>query len=136
MNNRIRAAIQFYYQGEKVAAYLELDLDKILQTNDDLENLYPQLAATIELDRYSYQYEMMLSESIQFDQATGLARDFLQQNQFDFNAFKQAWFEAVSFEKIEKLAQQYLQITDLNSEPKIKQALLASYQLGLKDKTG
>ncbi len=131
MKNTIRAGIEFYYQGEKITAYLDLDLDKIVQSGEDLSGLYPLLATAAEIDSYSYQYEMMLSEKIQFDQATGIAKDFVNGFEFDFAAFKQAWHKQKMLKQLEKIASQSLQIEDLETQPKIQQALIAAYRLGL-----
>ncbi|MDQ7048903.1 MAG: hypothetical protein Q9M92_04900 [Enterobacterales bacterium] len=131
MKNSLRASIAFYYQGEEIQASLEINLDKIMQTGGVFPELYPQLANSIKLDSYSYQYEMMLSEPIKYDHASGLALQYLENNQFDFIAFKQAWNEDKMKHQIEAVCQQYLEAFETEQLAAIKPALAAAYRLGL-----
>ncbi len=132
MKNSLRASIIFYYQGKKIQAHREINLDKIMRTGGEWPDLYPQLASSIGLDTYSYQYEVMLSEPIKYDQASGLAKQSLENNQFDFNAFKQAWHEQQMMHQIDTVCQQFLEGFETGQQAAIKPALVAAYQLGLK----
>ena len=69
MSNHITASVEFYFKGEKFTAAIELDLDQHMQNAGKLPALYPLLAKAINLDPYSYEYEMMQAEVIFFNNA-------------------------------------------------------------------
>ena len=91
MSNFITASVEFYFKGEKHSASIELDMDKHMHISGELPDLYPILAKTMEVGAYSYEYEMMLAETIIFSSAKGLIADFVNEGTLDlasFNALK------------------------------------------------
>jgi DNA-binding transcriptional regulator YhcF (GntR family) len=114
MSNHITASVEFYYKGEKLTATIELDLDQHMQAAGQLPNLYPILAKALNLDLYSYEYEMMQSEDIVFNNAKGLAVEHLSEGLFDFESFDAAWTENTLLEKLQEIAQRHLSIDDLH----------------------
>ena len=86
----------------------------------------------MDLGPYSYEYEMMLAETIMFSDAKGLITDFVSEGILDLAAFNNAWAESIIIEKLQDIAKQYLSIDDINQQPDLKSALLAAYQQGKK----
>ena len=130
MSNHITASVEFYFKGEKLTATIELDLDQHMQAAGQLPNLYPLLAKALNLDPYSYEYEMMQAEDIVFNNAKGLAVEHLSEGLFDFESFDAAWTENTLLEKLQEIAQRHLSIVDLHQQPDLKNALLEACQLG------
>lgn len=130
MRNHITASVEFYYKGEKRTASIELDVDQHMQAAGQLPDLYPLLAQTINLDLYSYEYEMLQSETILFSNAKGLTTEHLSAGVFDVESFRAAWTEIQTLECLQKIARQTLSIDDLQQHPELKKALLEAYRLG------
>jgi hypothetical protein len=135
MSNHITTSVEFYFKGKKHSASIELDLDQHMQTTGELPALYQLLAKAINLDLYSYEYEMMQAETIIFSQAKGLAAEYVNDGLFNFNAFKAEWIENKILDELQEIVQRNLSVTDLDQQPELKNALLEAYQLGKKTKT-
>ena len=132
MSNHITASVEFYYKGEKLTATIELDLDQHMLAAGQLPNLYPLLAKALNLDLYSYEYEMMQAEDIVFNNAKGLAVEHLSEGLFDFDSFDVAWTEAKTLEQLQEIVQRHLSVDNIQQQPDLKNALLEAYQLGKK----
>jgi hypothetical protein len=79
---------------------------------------------------YSYEYEMMLAETIVFSDAKGLIADYVNDGILDLAAFNSAWSENFIVEKLQTIAKKNLSIEDLHQHPDLTAALLEAYQLG------
>ena len=132
MSNHITASIEFYFKGEKHGASIELDMDQHMHASGDLPDLYPILAKAMDLGAYSYEYEMMLAETIMFSHAKGLIANFVNEGILDLAAFNDAWSESIIIEKLQDIAKHHLSIDDIDQQPELKSALLAAYQQGKK----
>jgi hypothetical protein len=132
MSNHITASVEFYYKGEKRSASIELDMDQHMHASGELPDLYPLLATTMDIGAYSYEYEMMLAETIIFSDAKGLIADFVNDGILDLAAFNHAWSESIVIEKLQDIAKQHLSIDDISQETDLKNALIAAYRLGEK----
>jgi len=130
MNNHITASVEFYFKGKKFIATVELDIDQYMQTTGKLPVLYPLLARSINIDPYSYEHEIMEAETIAFSNARGLIAQYVVDGALDFEAFKIAWLEAQTLEKLQQIAQQYLSVDDITQQPGLKKALLEAFRLG------
>ena len=130
MSNHITASVEFYFKGEKLTASIELDLDQYMQNAGCIPDLYPLLAQAINLDFYSYEYEMMQAEGFIFNNAKGLAIEHLSEGLFDFESFNAAWTEAQTLEKLQEIVQRNLSVDDIQQHPELKNALLEAYRLG------
>ena len=130
MSNHITASVEFYFRGNKITSSIELDIDAHMQSAGKLPDLYPLLARAANLDPYSYEYEMMQTEAILYNNAKGLIAEHVEDGLFDFNSFEAAWVEIQTLDKLQKIAQDVLSIDDLQQHPKIKNALLNAYRLG------
>jgi len=133
MSNHITASVEFYFRGNKITSSIELDIDAHMQSAGKLPDLYPLLARAANLDPYSYEYEMMQTEAILYNNAKGLIAEHVEDGLFDFNSFEAAWVEIQTLDKLQKIAQDVLSIDDLQQHPKIKNALLNAYRLGKSD---
>jgi len=132
MSNHITASVEFYFKGEKHSASIELDMNQHMQTSGELPDLFPVLAQAMNIGAYSYEYEMMLAETIMFSDAKGLVADFVSEGILDLEAFNIAWSESSIIEKLQDIAKQHLSIDDINQETDLKNALIAAYRLGEK----
>ena len=133
MSNHITASVEFYFKGEKHSASIELEMDQHMHASGELPDLFPLLAQSMNIGAYSYEYEMMLAETIMFSDAKGLIADFVNEGILDLAAFNIAWSESHFIEKLQDIAKQHLSIDDINQETDLKNALIAAYQLGKKD---
>ena len=134
MSNYITASVEFYFKGERYGASIELDMDQHMQTSGELPDVYPLLAKAMSIGPYSYEYEMMLAETITFSQAKGLIAGFVNEGILDLAAFNIAWSKSIITEELQGIAKQHLSINDINQHPELKSALLKAYQLGVKAK--
>lgn len=132
MSNHITASVEFYYKGEKITAAIELELDQHMQAGGQLPDLYPLLAQTLNLDMYSYEYEMMQAEEILFNDAKGLVAEHVNNGLFDSEAFASAWSESFIMKQLQQIAKKNLSIEDLQQQPALQNALLEAYNLGKK----
>ena len=130
MNNRIDASIEFSFKGESFSPTATIDLDAMMEKSGQLASLYRTLALQHNIDTYSYLYEVMESYDIHYSNACGLAAQCLHDGQFDLAAFESLWREDHQASGLADIAREQLGIDDLDSEPKIKHALLQAYRLG------
>jgi len=132
MSNYITASVEFFFKGEKITASIELDLDQHMHSSGKLPRLYPLLASSINLDLYSYEYEMMQAENIIYSNAKGLATEHIIEGVLDAAAFENSWHESKQLEICQKIANKYLSINELQQHPELKNALLEAYRQGMK----
>jgi len=132
MSNHITASVEFYFKGKQHTASIELDMDQHMHASGQLPDLYPLLATAMNIGAHSYEYEMMLAETIQFSQAKGLVANYVENGALDLNAFNVAWSESIIIENLQAIAKQHLSCEDLTKQPELKNALLKAYQLGKK----
>lgn len=130
MENKITASITFYFKGETFTPSIDLDLDHLMHRFNKLPPLHETLAAENNIDSYSYHYEILLSEEIEFSNAEGDAIPFFNEGYFDQNAYEQFWFQKNILTKLDKIIQTELDIDDIEQHPKLKQAMLAAFQYG------
>lgn len=129
--NRIDAHIEFSFKGESYDLTSTLDLDRVLEKYLTLPSLHIVLAIEHGIDTYSYLYEVMQEEDIRFDNAQGMAADFLTDGVFDLEGYTAHWGESRRIVPLQIIAQQEMGIEDLDQHPQLKSALLRAYQLGL-----
>ncbi|MDQ6962497.1 MAG: hypothetical protein Q9M28_08230 [Mariprofundaceae bacterium] len=128
--NSIKASLNTSFRGETHNASLDIDLDRFMLRNEDFSLLHAQLAQSIGLDSYSHLYDVMCSEAIFFSHAAGMAKDYLEAESFDFDAFAEAWKEEQVFHAIQEVAKQCMAIDDLSQHPELRQALSQAFQKG------
>ncbi|PCJ31362.1 MAG: hypothetical protein COA90_06320 [Gammaproteobacteria bacterium] len=131
--NQLTASIEFYFKGERLAPTARLDLDQLMQQYGTLPDFHSFLAQQNNIGVYSYEYELFLSEDIQFTQATDGVSDFIENDQFDQTGFEQHWHQQQMFNHLAPVLKQQLDIDDINQQPALKTVLLAAWQLAKKD---
>ena len=130
MSNKVTASILFSFKGQTLTPSVELDLDQQMQAGGKLPDLYPLIARANGYDMYSYEYEMMQAEEIQFSQPEGLIADFIQDGKLDIEAFESAWHTQQILDKLQRIASEHLNIDDLQQHPDVQTALLEAYKIG------
>ncbi len=141
MPNTITISITFSFKGETFTPSAQIDLDHLMEKmspevelsqENILRPIYPLLAASIQIDTYSYAYEIMQAGSAHYSKPTGMAGEFLIEGQFDFQAFGQQWLDNKNVLIVQQIAQKYLSVSDLDTQPALKGALLEALALGKK----
>jgi hypothetical protein len=130
MKNIIDASVEFYYQGERYSPAATIELDPYINREGGLPQLQQILAKLNHIDLMSYQYEVMLGEDVQINNAQGLVANFVTEGRLDEAGFIQAWHEQKMFDQLQAIAQQHLGIADLGENPELKDALAAAFTLG------
>ncbi len=141
MPNTITISITFSFKGETFTPSAQIDLDHLMEKmspDEDISqenilgSIYPLLASSIQIDTYSYAYEVMQAGSAHYSEPTGMAGEFLTDGQFDFQAFRQRWLDNKNVLIVQQIAQKYLSVSDLDAQPALKNALLEALALGQK----
>jgi hypothetical protein len=132
MNNIVKASVIFCFKGESHSPSITLELDKYLEINASIPDLYPLIAKANNHDLYSYEYEMMQAENIVFSDAEGLVADFVIDGRLDMAGFQAAWQESVLLNQLQEIAQRIMSVDDIQQQAELKQALIEAYQLGVK----
>lgn len=130
MKNSVTVSVVFDFKGKRYAPDLELDLDSYMQQSGCLPDLYPLLASVCNLGLYSYEYEMLQSEELICSHAKGLVIDHIVDGVLDLKGFEAAWLGVEALKKLTLIAKNLLDIDDLTTQPKLKEALIAAYKLG------
>lgn len=131
MKNTIDAHIEFCFKGETYDLSSTLDLDQVLDKFPDLSSMHIVLAVEHGIDTYSYIFDVMLVEDIRYDNAQGMAADFLSDGEFDFDGYIAQHSKSQALIALGVIAAQELGVEDLEKSPQLKQALLRAYQLGM-----
>lgn len=131
MKNTSLANLSFCYQGKTFELSIQLDWDKLLKQYDSFPPLYSFFAKEHNYDFYSYQYEVMQEEEIEFSEIQGdwLLR-YINENSLDIVQIASNWAELRVGVLLQPIAEQILGINDLTQEPKIKQALTEAFLIG------
>lgn len=132
MKNIVTASIHFSFKGERHTPSLTIELDPHLLATGEFPNLYPLIARANNFDMYSYEYEMMQAEPIQFSNAEGIIKDFITDGILDVDAFTLSWQENRVLNELLSVAEEHLNIKDFSQHDELKQALMAAYLLGKK----
>ncbi len=130
MKNTIKITIPFSFKGEEYTPYAIIDLDDYIQSNDCLSHAFNIVVQKNNINQYSYEYEVLEASPRIFSKPTGIAADFLTNQNFDLDGFKKNQLEKATIEKLKIIASDVLNIDDLESHQDIKQALLRAYDKG------
>jgi hypothetical protein len=131
MANSIDAFIEFSFKGENYEFHSTLDLDQQLERHMSLESMHHVMAVEHGIDTYSYLFEVMQMEDIHFDNPQGRAEAYLHDGVFDFEAYAQENTTDFLFAPLQAIALREMGVDDLEQQPRLKQALLRAYRLGL-----
>jgi replication initiation and membrane attachment protein DnaB len=128
--NTIIATIPFSFRGEEHQPSLKIDLNDFAKKDIDTSVLFRLVAIENHIDTYSYQYEVLESSRILYSQATGVACQFLDNEEFDFEAFKACIKQTGMTDILENIAKTTLQINSLDRHEAIQKALLQAFIAG------
>jgi len=127
--NTITATIEFGFKGQQFVLDTPLDLDELMQKHNSIPPLYDYIAHIHNIDNYSYEYEILLGETIQFSHASTWVADFVENKHFDQVTFAQQWQERNILEKLAPKIKQ-LDIDDIQQHPQLKDLILTAYNYG------
>lgn len=130
MNNRVVASVSFSFKGKVHQLSMAVDLDRVMEQQGEIPLLYPLLADRYGFDLYSYEYEMMMAEPVQFSEAEGMAADYLDEGVFDVEGFSVAWHESRVLTLLGMIAESEMGVDDLAAHPGLKRALTEAYLCG------
>ncbi|MEJ1353382.1 MAG: hypothetical protein RPU52_12740 [Candidatus Sedimenticola sp. (ex Thyasira tokunagai)] len=130
MKNSVIANVSFSFKGEIFNLSMPVDLDAFMEEEENISNLYPQMAESNGIGLYSYEYEMMMAEPIMFSAAEGIAADYLIDGVFDLESFQTAWRQARVMHLLGMIAESEMGIGDLEAHPELKRALTEAYLCG------
>lgn len=130
MNNRLTVTIEFSYKGETFAFSADIDLDECMEQLNTIPDLHDLIARRNGIDAYSYQYEVLTSEDLQFSEVEGFVAEYIHDSEFDAEGFAARWREERIGMIAAGIAQRVMGIADLAAQPALKQALLEAYRAG------
>lgn len=130
LESTVRASLSFDFRGQSFQPSIAIDLHTLISKQQQLDNLHDLLAASIGLDSYRHEYDVLMMEEIVFSEPTGLACEFISDGHLDFDAFSDAWHQQHILFAIQPIAERHLNISDLLQYPDIQQALIESYKAG------
>lgn len=142
MSNTVTVSVPFSFKGETFYPSVIIDLDLLIKhkssaelgQEDLFQSIYPLLAASINIDTYSYAYEIMQAGTAVYSEPTGLAVNHLDEGKFDFHAFYKQWNHNKDLSLVQAIAEKYLSVPDLEQQPQLRDALLEAYSIGKNSK--
>lgn len=133
--NTITATIPFSFKGKEYTPSSIIDLDVFILANPNIDRIFHLVAQENKIDKFSYEYEVLESSSISFSQATGVAVEFLLENQFDLNSYIEKRNKDEVQEALQNIASEILQVDKLEENQSLAKALLKAYQAGVQSVT-
>jgi hypothetical protein len=130
MKSFLTVQITFSYQGVTYNPLVNIELDRFLEKSEEIPEFYQIVAKENNIDSYSYEYEVMQLGQIKYLEATGLAKEFCSEDDFDMAGFKLRWKQQYIEQKLAAIAFEHMNIVDFDNNEPLKQALLQAYQLG------
>jgi hypothetical protein len=130
--NAVDVRSEFSFKGEEYCLVATLDLDWMLERRIDPDSLHQWLAQEHGIDTYSYLFEVMEVDPVVFENPRGLAIRFHDTDGFDFEGYAQAHQLERVLNALQHIAAREMAIDDLTQHPRLQQALLQAYQLGIK----
>jgi hypothetical protein len=130
LSNTVRTRAEFSFQGKTHALECVIDLDNCSAEEGEQPDFHLMLARAHGIDPYSYLYEVLEVQDIDFAEPTGLAAGCCRDGGFDWAGFIRARSEERDHAAIRRIAAQALGITDLDVRPELATAMLAAYRAG------
>jgi len=130
MKNTVKVTIPFSFKGVEHKPSTVVDLDLFAQGEQTIDNIFHLVANENKIDNYSYEYEMLESAPVLFSEPTGVAGEFMSENYFDLEGFKQHLNEAQCFDTLKNIAKQTMGIDNLDDNPSLKVALQKAFDAG------
>ncbi len=133
MPNRMTVSLPFSFKGALFRPSSTIDLDELMEKFGSLPCLYTYIADENGIDIYSYEHDVMMMAGIEFEDVEGFAADFIEKGHFDSEGFESEWKKRRQYERLQKIAERQMDITDLEAHPDLKAALLDAYREGQKE---
>lgn len=134
MNNTIQAtataSLSFDFRGQRFTPSIHIDLHAMMVKQQPINHLYDLLGASIGLDAYRHEYDVMVMHEIIFSEPTGMVSAFIIDGKLDSDAFVEAWYKQRVRNAVQPIARKYLNIVDLDQHPDIRNALIECFTLG------
>lgn len=130
MNNRVSVSIEYSFKGETKTLRSEVDIDALMEEHGELPMLNDLIAHNNGYDPYSYEYDVILSEEVVFEDASGPIADFIDNGVLDAQAFNDHWDRNHVDDKLRDIASRHLGCTSLNDNPALKAALKEAWEHG------
>jgi len=131
-SSSITASISFDFRGQHFTPSIRVDLHSFMLKKQHTVHLYDLLGASIGLDAYRHEYDVMVLEKIVFSDPAGLAGEFHTGNDLDFDGLSKAWQQQQIIAALQPIAQRHLDISDITQHRDIQNALIESYKAGQK----
>ncbi|MDX8395235.1 MAG: hypothetical protein R8K22_02340 [Mariprofundaceae bacterium] len=130
MKNKITFSLTFCFKGQTFKPCSTLDLDDCMEKKSAIPCLYSILAQESGFDSYSYEYDVLMMAEIEYEQAEGMAVNFLHDGFFDSENFKIAWHQNKLDDHMESIASRCMNIESFDDHQALKKALIEAYHLG------
>jgi len=130
IKNTIKATIPFSFKGLEHSPSVVIDLDVFSQGEQTIDNIFHLVANENKIDNYSYEYEMLESAQVFFSEPTGIANEFMSENTFDLEGFKQRLNETQYLNTLQDIAKQTMGIEHLEENEALKSALKKAFEAG------
>ena len=138
--NTIKVSITFSFKGETFSPFTIIDLDLLMkqseigktEQNSVPTHIYPLLAASADIDTYSYAYEIMQAADAVYSEPTGMATKYLIEGQFDYQAFRKEWLENENMTIVQNIADKHRLEIDFHEQSELRDALLEAFFEGKK----
>ena len=131
MNNRVTASIEFSFKGETKTLRSEVDIDALMGEHGEMPALNDLIARHNGYDPYSYEYDVILSEEVVFEYASGPIADFIEDGALDVEAFDNFWDRNFVDFKLQDIASRHLGCASLADNPALKAALKEAWDHGM-----
>ena len=128
--NSIDIKVEFYFKGERFAPCTTVDLDSYFQLQQTIQFCYVALAKAGDIGLHSHEIDLMVMEPLTYVKATGLAKQFLVDGEFDWEGMEQAWRASRQKNHITGIANKFFSVEYLEEHPKLATALEEAYNLG------
>lgn len=129
-NNTIRARLAVSFKGETYQLDSVIDLDRCPGAAAEAPDFHRLLAEAAGIDPYSYLYEVLETEEIEFSDATGVAARSCGDGRFDWSRFERDRAEERDWLAVRAIAEPIMGTRDLDADPALRAALLATYRAG------
>ena len=135
MKNTITLTIPFSFKGEDHVPSSKINLDDFCLQNQHLEAPYHEVfchtvATENNIDRYSYEYEVLHAAPHHFSEATGIAKDYVVDGQFDMAGFTENLRQVQVMNILQAIASKMMGINNLEAHERLQQALREAFEAG------
>ncbi len=138
--NTIKVSTTFSFKGETFSPSIIIDLDSLMKNSTIGEteqsnippSLLPLLAASIDIDTYSYAYEIMQAAEAVYSEPAGIAGNHLTEGKFNYLSFRKEWLENENLTIVQTIADKHRLDIDFQEQSELRDALLDAFFEGKK----